>query len=221
MKKISYISYQEAKKLDDKLIRDFNISMETLIRQAGQGISQWVHENIHSSPIIGIIGKGNNGRDVLSAFMQLKEYYTLYAYLEHKSIKTDKYFIDLMHQKNIKIIHKLTNLPINATLVDGLFGTGLNRPLDQRTQRIIQQINQCGMPIVSIDIPSGLSERKQPSMSVIATTTLTMMLPKKVFQIKEKKARCGSIHLINFDLPKNDLQPLIFPNTIKKHIKLS
>lgn len=221
MKKISHISYQEAKKIDDKLIRDFNIPMETLIHQAGQGISQWVHENIRSGPLIGIIGKGNNGRDVLSAFMQLDKHYTLYAYLDHKSIKTDKHFIDLMHQKNVKVIQKLTNLPIKAPLIDGLFGTGLNRPLDQRTQRIIQQINQCGMPIISIDIPSGLNEHKQPSMAVIATTTLTMMLPKKVFQIKEKKAFCGTIHLINFDLPKKDLHPLTFPNTIKKHIKLS
>ena len=41
-------------------------------------------------------------------------------------------------------------------IVDALFGTGLDRPLDERAGAIVDQLNATGIPVLSIDVPSGL-----------------------------------------------------------------
>ena len=44
-----------------------------------------------------------------------------------------------------------------ALLVDGLFGIGLNRPLAGNWMKLIENLNRAGVPILSVDVPSGLS----------------------------------------------------------------
>ena len=62
---ISYLSYEEAKDHDQFLIQNGH-TMTTLINTAGQRISDWLIENVKEKNIIGIIGKGNNGHDVIA-----------------------------------------------------------------------------------------------------------------------------------------------------------
>lgn len=44
-----------------------------------------------------------------------------------------------------------------ALIVDGLFGIGLNRPLSGAWMNLIDQINRAGVPILAVDVPSGLN----------------------------------------------------------------
>lgn len=67
-----------------------------------------------------------------------------------------------------------------AWIVDGLFGIGLNRPLDSDWQELINAINGAGIPIFAVDTPSGLNAATgQTEGAVIqATITLTVGAPK-------------------------------------------
>src|SRR5882757_1969883 len=44
-----------------------------------------------------------------------------------------------------------------ALIVDGLFGIGLNRPLDEKWAALIQRVNELKTQVLSIDVPSGLN----------------------------------------------------------------
>jgi NAD(P)H-hydrate epimerase len=44
-----------------------------------------------------------------------------------------------------------------ALVVDGLFGIGLNRPLDDAWQQIIRLVNEANRPVLAVDVPSGLN----------------------------------------------------------------
>jgi len=63
-----------------------------------------------------------------------------------------------------------------ALIIDGLFGIGLNRGLGLDWIKLIQQINQSGRPILSVDVPSGLNADTGFPLdeSIRATCTLTM-----------------------------------------------
>jgi NAD(P)H-hydrate epimerase len=66
-------------------------------------------------------------------------------------------------------------------VVDGLFGTGLNRPLDQQTCELIETINSMGCPVLALDCPSGLhadTGRALP-VAIRATATVTFIVPKR------------------------------------------
>ena len=67
-----------------------------------------------------------------------------------------------------------------ALIVDGLFGIGLNRPLEGSWLEIIRLVNQSGCPVLAVDVPSGLSaETGEPLPEAIrATVTLTVGAPK-------------------------------------------
>ena len=47
-------------------------------------------------------------------------------------------------------------LPPCDAAVDALFGTGLSRPVEGRAAGIIRQLNESGLPVIAVDIPSGL-----------------------------------------------------------------
>ena len=216
---ISYISYEESKQIDAMLTQNKSFTMDKLIDQAGSRISNWIDDHINNQALIGVIGTGNNGKDVMSAFKKLTKNKELYLFLKNNKIKETDAFKSLMGQKKITIIDKL---PLNSnthTIIDGLFGTGLNRPLTKETESLINRINQ-SKNIVSIDIPSGLREDNRTNVHVIATVTLSMMFPKNVFLDSKKREKCGDIYLMNFDIPKKDLHPYILPNTIDPYIKL-
>ena len=75
-----------------------------------------------------------------------------------------------------------SQLSMRPTLiVDGLFGIGLNRPLEAPWIKLIEKINQAPIPVLAIDVPSGLNaDTGEPEGAAIrATITLTLGTPKK------------------------------------------
>ena len=67
-----------------------------------------------------------------------------------------------------------------ALVIDGLFGIGLNRPLDANWIQFIRAINESRVPVLSVDVPSGLNaETGEPYGDAIhASITLTLGAPK-------------------------------------------
>lgn len=68
-----------------------------------------------------------------------------------------------------------------ALIIDGLFGIGLNRPLQDPWPGLIERINQLQTQVLSVDVPSGLNaDTGEPEGAAIrATVTLTLGAPKR------------------------------------------
>ncbi|WP_269532979.1 NAD(P)H-hydrate dehydratase [Chitinimonas sp. BJYL2] len=64
-------------------------------------------------------------------------------------------------------------------VVDGLFGIGLNRALDDTWQTLVDQINAMGKPVLALDVPSGLHADSGAALGrpILARWTLSMMAP--------------------------------------------
>jgi NAD(P)H-hydrate epimerase len=69
-----------------------------------------------------------------------------------------------------------------ALIIDGLFGIGLNRPLAGDWKKYIETVNRSGIPILAVDVPSGLNadtgEPTTPGAAIEAAVTLTIGAPK-------------------------------------------
>jgi NAD(P)H-hydrate epimerase len=65
-------------------------------------------------------------------------------------------------------------------IVDAIFGTGLNAPVSGLIESVIADVNASGIPVVSIDLPSGLSaDSPEPiGPSIDAGLTVTLGAPK-------------------------------------------
>ena len=67
-----------------------------------------------------------------------------------------------------------------SLIVDGLFGIGLNRPLDEAWQAFIERVNASGIPVLAVDVPSGLNADTGATYgaAVCAAITLAVGAPK-------------------------------------------
>jgi len=117
--------------------------------------------------ILLLAGKGHNGDDVRCAREHL----------------TNRRVAALEVAEPNPVLEKLDGLLRSrpALVVDGLFGIGLNRPLDAEWAELIQRINAARLRVLAVDVPSGLdAETGQPQGAAIqAFITLTLAAPKR------------------------------------------
>lgn len=113
-----------------------------------------------------LAGKGHNGDDVRAAAKQLPD--RRVDLLEVTSPAADLPMLEAA----------LGRIP--ALIVDGLFGIGLNRPLDETWQKFIVRVNQSAVPVLSVDVPSGLNADTGETFgaAIEAVVTLTVGAPK-------------------------------------------
>lgn len=87
-------------------------------------------------------------------------------------------------------------------VIDGIAGTGLKGPLRPEASELVSLVNRSGVPVFSIDIPSGLGDLVAiDAPSVTATLTVTMGALKSAMFHPKTHGRCGEIVVVNPSFP--------------------
>jgi NAD(P)H-hydrate epimerase len=117
--------------------------------------------------VLVLAGKGNNGEDARQALKHLPADWLISA---QNVTGTDADFSAALAQLEQK----------PALIIDGLFGTGLDRPLDAQWKGLIERVNELQTKVLSVDVPSGLNAGTgEPEGAAIqARVTLTLGAPK-------------------------------------------
>lgn len=158
-------------------------------------------------------GPGNNGGDALAIMrMLLEDGYDAEAYVFNirgeLSLDCDTNLQRLLAlQANVHVVEKgfdFPKIPRGAVIIDGLFGTGLSRSLSGGFAAVVKAINACGLPVVSIDMPSGLmaEENTYNDMRNVVRARLTLTMHRaKISQIlPENDAFVGELVVLPIDL---------------------
>jgi NAD(P)H-hydrate epimerase len=95
-------------------------------------------------------------------------------------------------------------------VVDAVFGTGFEGVPRGLSGTVIGQINLCGRPVLSVDVPSGLNATTGVAEGecVCATWTCTMGLPKKGFYLLPGKTLVGEIHVVDIGVPSSVVEAM-------------
>ncbi len=141
-----------------------------VIRRVGAAVAQQAHSlTLDGDTILLLAGKGHNGDDVRAAqeFLAGRKI----QLLELREPETDLPLLEAA----------LRDQP--ALIVDGIFGIGLNRPLAEPWQKIISAVNAAKIPVLAVDVPSGLNvDTSDPAaregICIEAAVTLTVGAPK-------------------------------------------
>ncbi len=187
-------------------------SIELMERAAGECVSWFEENDLLKNGFIIFCGKGNNGGDGLAIARMLsqKESPVSVYILEFGHLGTGDFQINLerLHQYagvGIKFIQTEEQFPSfdkKEIIVDALFGSGLNRPLEGVTAKLVQHINNSGCKIISIDVPSGLPVDHSVKGSVIikADHSLTFQISKLTFLLQENASFVGEVHILDIGL---------------------
>jgi NAD(P)H-hydrate epimerase len=138
-----------------------------VIRRVGKRVARRARRLVRSDDLILILaGKGNNGADARAAR----------EFLDGRKIE----LLEITAPENFLPAIETALAQKPALIIDGLFGTGLNRPLDNGWIKLIQRVNESKIPVLSIDVPSGLNADTGENFgaAIEATITLTIGAPK-------------------------------------------
>jgi NAD(P)H-hydrate epimerase len=138
-----------------------------VIRRVGQVLAQEALRLTKPGDAIAILaGKGHNGDDARCAREHLTERHA--EILEIKDAELDFPKLDVLLLSRLSLV------------IDGLFGIGINRPLDAKWIKVIERINAAQLPVLAVDVPSGLNADSGEAMgaAIEASVTLTVGAPK-------------------------------------------
>ena len=90
-----------------------------------------------------------------------------------------------------------------ALIVDAIFGTGLTSPLGGMMETVVADVNASSIPIVSIDLPSGLSADTPHVLGdcIDASMTVTLAAPKLPLVLPPGEAHAGDVVIADIGIP--------------------
>jgi hydroxyethylthiazole kinase-like uncharacterized protein yjeF len=103
-------------------------------------------------------------------------------------------------------------------IVDALFGAGLDREVEGLPRVMIDAMNASGVPVIAVDLPSGVNGTSGTVMgaAVLATRTVTFFRRKTGHLLLPGRLRCGAIEVTDIGIPESVLEkirPQTFANT--------
>jgi NAD(P)H-hydrate epimerase len=215
------------KKIDEETIARFCPGLE-LMERAGRKVADYIlaHFPDRGFKAAVFVGPGNNGGDALVVarllsgenrtctvlYLAAPEEFTMDTLKNYQRIrqKAGEYShfkeINLTRSDWMNLIGK--ELVDATVIVDGLFGTGLSRPLEDRALGTVRMINESGVPVVSIDTPSGVNGDTGEVLggAVVAHSTVTMGYPKLGLLFHPGKAHAGHLVVADLGFPEELLQ---------------
>lgn len=206
------LSAQQIHEWDAFTIANEPVGSLELMERAAWQCTQYLAENDLMRDGVKIFcGKGNNGGDGLAIARQLCErgIFSKVYILEFGAKGTDDFQANLRRLHNMDLdIHFIQSadfFPVidkDDLVIDALFGSGLNRPLEQLSAELVGHINKANAYTISIDVPSGMFTDKSSKGNTIihADTTLTFQCLKLCFLVAENATFFGEVRVMNIEL---------------------
>lgn len=201
--------FDEVNTLDKRCYDEFGLSEDLLMEHAAASMMQYIHGKFSDNEKVLIVcGSGNNGADGIALARLLYSQYDVSMLLPYH-VKSAMAKLQYKRAKllGVKIIDGLSELSFEHSpdvIVDCLFGSGLNRDLDDDSQRLIKRLNSKSGYKIACDIPSGLNKQgKVTSVGFCANITITMGALKTQLYSDIAKDHTGSIIVSDLGLHRS------------------
>ncbi len=222
--------FDEVNSLDKRCYEEFLLSEDILMEHASNSIALYIEEKHNDKRSVLIVcGCGNNGADgiALARLLHTKFDVSLYFYKEAKSNMAKLQYKRAV-SLGLSVIEELNNADI---IVDCIFGSGLNKSLDNDAISLIEKLNSFEAVKIACDIPSGIfNDGQLDSVAFNADITITMGALKTSLFSDTAKDYVGKIKVANLGiqrelyetntnkylLEKKDLK-LPYRNTLNSH----
>ncbi len=216
----------EVREIDRKAIEEYEIPGLILMENAGRNVAEEILKGLSGPNKAGVAifcGKGNNGGDG----------YVIARHLHNKGVNVSIYIttrvsnilddgdagtnLRIIMNMKLRIKELLTLQDIEGiekelqgcdVIVDAIFGTGLRGEVREPARALIEKINETEIPVVSVDIPSGLScdEGTVLGAAIKATKTITFVSPKTGFFKGEGEKHTGELIVSDISVPRELLE---------------
>ena len=217
-----FVVTAEGQRAADEAAAACGVSGIELMESAGRSASEWILDRLAPARVAVLVGPGGNGGDGLVVSRLLAE------------AGVDVRTFLLQEAEGISLaagvmLERLRDVGGRETLVedgvydevesavarsdwvvDGLFGSGITRPLAGRYRDVVERLNTARARVVSLDLPSGLSSDQGAILgdAVQATVTLAMAFLKPAHLLFPASAFCGNVAVVSVAYPPDVLSSI-------------
>jgi NAD(P)H-hydrate epimerase len=221
------LSSGQIRQADSYTIKNEPVASIDLMERAAMVCTDWLVKNYDTSTSFKIFaGPGNNGGDAWAIARLLAErgYRNLCIYLLNISDRIspdseiNRQRLEQQNLVKINILNTSKDFPeINNPdiIIEGLFGSGLTRPLSGLSAALVNYLNSSGSSIISIDIPGGLfgedNSKNNKDNIIKADYTLTFQFPKLSFFFPENENYVGKWYVLPIGLHQGFIDSIETP----------
>lgn len=187
--------FEDVRLLDRRCYEEYGLNEDLLMEHAASALAREIREQIMpQGTVLTVCGPGNNGADGIALARMLHSDYEVQLYLAMEQ-RTDigKRQLDRCHKIGVRPVSCLSDAD---AVVDCLFGSGLERPLDSKMVQIIKKLNSQKGYKLACDIPSGIYKNGHiDSHAFQARKTITMGALKQCLFSDAAKDFTGEIEI--------------------------
>lgn len=211
----SVVTSAQMRCMDQMTVESYLIPGVILMENAGRGVAQLIWD-LYSQQVFQVVifcGKGNNGGDGFVIARHLRQaglYVDVVLVGKKTEVKGDAQInLAIVEKMGIPLIeltdsNLLNEVSCGDLIVDAVLGTGITGPVRGLASDVIEFINQCPVPVVSVDIPSGLNSDTGhfEGVCVQATQTATMAALKRGLLLPPGRLMAGEVTVIDISMPE-------------------
>lgn len=204
----------------DTYAAEHGVATLALMDAAGAAVAEAVHLRWPGAKVAVLCGPGNNGGDGFVAARMLEGFGhdVAVALLGKRTALTGDAAI--MAERWDGLVVPLTPAIFREAdvVIDALFGAGLARPLDGAAKETVVALNSSGLPVVAVDVPSGLHGDLAQAFGgecVEADLTVTFFRKKPAHVLMPGRHFCGDVEVADIGISDEALEfihPRMFEN---------
>ncbi len=227
------LNADQMREADRRTIQDIGLASLVLMENAGRQVVaaiESLYPDLADRRVAIVCGKGNNGGDgfvVARTLHQRGVEVSVFVIGKVTEIKGDaRINLEILGRIGQTVVEvadetawELHGMEITGhdLIIDAMFGIGLSAPLTGFYETVVADINEGGVPIVSIDMPSGMSADTCDLIgdAIDATVTVTLGAPKLPLVLPPAESKSGEVVVADIGIPAD-----IFDQLEGPHIEL-
>ncbi|WP_114391820.1 NAD(P)H-hydrate dehydratase [Oleisolibacter albus] len=196
----------------DRAAMAAGIAGTALMERAGRAVAEAVAARWTARPVTVLCGPGNNGGDGFVAARHLRAMgwpVRLALLGARDGLAGDAAWAAAGWDGSVEMADPAV-LTGAGLVIDALFGAGLTRPLEDMAQTLVEAVIAAGLPVVAVDVPSGVNGDDGSVMGIAprAALTVTFFRRKPGHLLLPGRLHCGEIVLADIGIPDTVLPDL-------------
>ena len=209
----------QMREADRFTIEDIGIPSLVLMENAGRQVvaaMEAAYASLLEGRVAVLCGRGNNGGDgfvVARTLLQRGVETLVFVIGPLAEVRGDaRINLDILGRLGLTIVEiadeqtwelHFSEISKCGLIVDAMFGTGLRSPLGGMMETVVADVNASAIPVVSVDLPSGLSADTPHLIGdcIDASMTVTLAAPKLPLVLPPAEAFAGDVVIADIGIP--------------------